>query len=57
MGVESISSDQSGNGDVAAELADSGKNIPEEQDKKKKKLKKYKQNAEKMFTLFSSPRP
>jgi serum/glucocorticoid-regulated kinase 2 len=56
MGVESISSDHSGGVDTAAELTDNGKPITDKE-KSKKKLKKYKQNAEKMFNLFSSPRP
>ncbi|KAF9260848.1 hypothetical protein L218DRAFT_871465 [Marasmius fiardii PR-910] len=46
------SSDNSGNGDAAEVISD-------DRDKpKNKKLKKYKENAEKMFSIFSpSPRP
>lgn len=57
MGVESISSDpEHGRGaltDTGA-MTDGGKT---KDGKPKKKLKRYKQNAEKMFNLFSSPKP
>jgi len=56
---QSQSSDQSGNGDSGAPEAETLKTSPpvEELGKPKtKKLKKYKENAEKVFSLFSSPR-
>lgn len=63
VGTQSFSSDQSGNGDAAtAEVvggpSDTVKGVPKEEPEKykNKKLKKYKENAEKVFSLFSSPR-
>jgi hypothetical protein len=59
VGAQS-SSDQSGNGDVGAlELVDTAKSSPViegPERQKNKKLKRYKENAEKVFSLFSSPR-
>ncbi|EGN93717.1 hypothetical protein SERLA73DRAFT_163458 [Serpula lacrymans var. lacrymans S7.3] len=58
---ESVSSDQS-NGEAGADLVHSETRTPavshvEEPEKlKNKKLKKYKENAEKVFSLFASPR-
>lgn len=64
VGTQSLSSDQSGNGESGAvEIAprpvvDTIKGSPIEEPEKlrNKKLKKYKENAEKVFSLFSSPR-
>ncbi|KAG5653908.1 hypothetical protein H0H81_009500 [Sphagnurus paluster] len=60
VGAQSLSSDQSGNGDSGtAEAAQPIRSRPlnEEPEKQKnKKLKRYKENAEKVFSLFSSPR-
>lgn len=63
VGTQSLSSDQSGNGDsgtaeVVQRPADTIKGSPVEEPEKlkNKKLKKYKENAEKVFSLFSSPR-
>jgi serum/glucocorticoid-regulated kinase 2 len=62
MGALSQSSDQSGNGQsaVLVEAPESMKGSPQsngaEVKYKTKKLRKYKNNAEKVFSLFSSPR-
>ncbi|KAF5385153.1 hypothetical protein D9615_001083 [Tricholomella constricta] len=63
VGAQSLSSDQSGNGDSGTAEALGGSEtlksrpLAEEPEKQKnKKLKKYKENAEKVFSLFSSPR-
>lgn len=62
VGAQSLSSDQSGNGEsgTAEALASDtlkGSPLAEGTEKpKNKKLKKYKENAEKVFSLFSSPR-
>lgn len=60
VGAQSQSSDHSGNGQsaVLVEAPDTIRNSPEAKyTGKNKKLKKYKNNAEKVFSLFSSPRP
>ncbi|KAF5360091.1 hypothetical protein D9757_013639 [Collybiopsis confluens] len=62
VGAQSYSSDTSGNGDVSHvrnQTQIHGDVFTEEPEKQKnKKLKKYKENAEKVFSLFSnSPRP
>ena len=64
VGAQSHSSGQSGNGQSAVfvEMADTLRTSPpqvngrEPKPPKSKKLKKYKNNAEKVFSLFSSPR-
>lgn len=64
MGAQSASSDQSGSGATPAIPVDNGRPDVKEssspsttQEKlKTKKLKRYKNNAEKVFSLFSSPR-
>lgn len=64
VGAQSQSSGQSGNGQSAVfvEMADAVRTSPpqvngrEPKPPKSKKLKKYKNNAEKVFSLFSSPR-
>ena len=64
VGAQSHSSGQSGNGQSAVfvEMADTPRTSPpqvngrEPKPPKSKKLKKYKNNAEKVFSLFSSPR-
>jgi hypothetical protein len=64
VGAQSHSSDQSGNGQspVFIEMSDTVRVSPQQQSNgrepkvKSKKLKKYKNNAEKVFSLFSSPR-
>ncbi|KAF8971807.1 hypothetical protein BDZ97DRAFT_1901477 [Flammula alnicola] len=62
VGATSQSSDQSANGQSAVfvEAADAIKSSPQsngvDTKHKNKKLKKYKNNAEKVFSLFSSPR-
>jgi serum/glucocorticoid-regulated kinase 2 len=64
MGAQSASSDQSGSGASPAIPVDNGRPDVKEssspsttQEKlKTKKLKRYKNNAEKVFSLFSSPR-
>ncbi|KIK71670.1 hypothetical protein GYMLUDRAFT_66785 [Collybiopsis luxurians FD-317 M1] len=56
VGAQSHSSDTSANGDAAAHAQDVFVEEPEKQ--KNKKLKKYKENAEKVFSIFSnSQRP
>ena len=61
VGAQSHSSGNSGNGQsaVMVEAADAIRNSPQDSKitNKNKKLKKYKNNAEKVFSLFSSPRP
>jgi hypothetical protein len=68
VGERSVSSGQSGNGELAADTPSppvelytvKGSPPPGRTDEperhKTKKLKKYKHNAEKVFSLFSSPR-
>jgi serum/glucocorticoid-regulated kinase 2 len=63
VGTQSLSSDQSGNGEsghveVVQRPSDTIRGSPMEEPEKhkNKKLKKYKENAEKVFSLFSSPR-
>ncbi|KAG5642392.1 hypothetical protein DXG03_002850 [Asterophora parasitica] len=62
VGAQSLSSDQSGNGDSGTAEALGGSETKirpaaeESERPKNKKLKKYKENAEKVFSLFSSPR-
>jgi len=58
MGALSQSSDQSGNGQsaVLVEAPESPLSNGAEVKYKTKKLRKYKNNAEKVFSLFSSPR-
>ncbi|KAF8640638.1 hypothetical protein AX17_000295 [Amanita inopinata Kibby_2008] len=61
VGAQSQSSDQSGNADgvIAADAPDTIRAaiVTEEPEKhRSKKLRKYKENAEKVFLLFSSPR-
>ncbi|KAG6841578.1 hypothetical protein C0991_009613 [Blastosporella zonata] len=62
VGDQSISSDQSGPGESTAEALGGPEKIKsrpllgEPEKLKNKKLKKYKENAEKVFSLFSSPR-
>jgi serum/glucocorticoid-regulated kinase 2 len=58
------SSDQSGNGDIGGlepivglDTAKSSRVIEEPERQKNKKLKKYKENAEKVFSLFSPRQP
>ncbi|KNZ76335.1 RAC family serine/threonine-protein kinase like protein [Termitomyces sp. J132] len=60
VGEQSLSSDQSGPGESTAEapgeMIRSRPLTGELEKQKNKKLKKYKENAEKVFSLFSSPR-
>ncbi|KAF8079140.1 hypothetical protein FPV67DRAFT_98655 [Lyophyllum atratum] len=63
VGAQSLSSDQSGNGESGTVEALGGSEtlrsrplVEEPEKQKNKKLKKYKENAEKVFSLFSSPR-
>ncbi|KAG6811458.1 hypothetical protein H0H92_007281 [Tricholoma furcatifolium] len=62
VGQESQSSDQSGPGENTVEARPAPQTIrsrplvSETEKPKNKKLKKYKENAEKVFSLFSSPR-
>ena len=63
MGPQSESSDQSLNGDLGGDTIkgspaqpNGDKEREEEKQQKNKVLKKYKEGAEKMFSLFSSPR-
>jgi len=61
VGAQSHSSDQSGNGQSAvfidaADARSSPQTNGADTKHKTKKLKKYKNNAEKVFSLFSSPR-
>lgn len=59
VGAQSYTSDQSGNGDLSESPApqDSTKVAEEPEKQKNKKLKKYKENAEKVFSLFSGSSP
>ncbi|KAF9535632.1 hypothetical protein CPB83DRAFT_24240 [Crepidotus variabilis] len=57
MGAQSQSSDQSnGQSAVFVEASDAIRTPPQDTKQKKMKLKKYKNNAEKVLSLFSSPR-
>ena len=58
VSANSQSSGQSGNGDAApADVSDTPKSTTMEPEKlRTRKLRKYKENAEKVFLLFSSPR-
>ncbi|GLB43552.1 putative agc agc-unique protein kinase [Lyophyllum shimeji] len=63
VGAQSQSSEQSGNGETgtaeamgASQTVRSRPLVEEPEKHKNRKLKKYKENAEKVFSLFSSPR-